>query len=911
MRFVDYINRVNFPDMKPLFCTCLLLVISFVTNAQEAKQDTWVTNGPVSSITRGDGKVFLGGTFNWVGPSHGSGGAVFNSTLTHDSSYPLAGSDLLDAEDDDDGGWYIASHAGIVHLKSDKTIEELGVHANDGFITTLEKVGNVLYFGGSFTNVDGNARGNIAAYDLTSGTLTTWNPNATGSVEVIVASGATIYAGGRFTSIGGQARIRIAALDASTGLATSWNANIASGGGFVQAIALDASAVYFGGSFSNVGGGTPSRTNFAAVNTTTGALLPFNPRPNSFVYNLLLDGTTLYMAGNFSQVAATTKDNFAALNVNTGAFTSMTVTFNNNAEVNSLAIDGQKLFLGGSFTKINGEDRPRLAAVDKTTGALEPMDAGKISDAPYRLVISSGKILAIADHYFIGVAGEATGAIGAVALDEDTGQPVLWTPEMPAQSGDEYLADVELHYQDNRVYFLQKVYRSSDGYYETKLGAVDATDGSISTFEVSVDNVIEAWTFSEDALYLAGQFTEVNGETRSGFAAIELATGNLLPWTISFVPDEQAVNSIAVHNNVLYVAGEFYFNDGEERQNLAAWNATTGALTDWAPEYFSDFGVPRIGAVTDTRVYIIGNGIYTVDATTGETGSGWLALFNEAQIYSMAISGSAIYVGGYSASSDQVATLARLDLATGQVTGIQPVLNDIYASEGSAVTKIAVSDTKLFVGGDFSLDMNGIRRPYYAEYLLSSPGVNMPPQIEATTVTVAVGGIVAIDLEPLLSDPDNNLDLSTLHIKSQSSEHGASASLNELTLTLNYESVTFVGTDHITIGICDLLEECAEQELNIKVTGDEVIVHNAVSPNGDQKNDFLMLEGIESFGENKVTIFNRWGDLVFDVSDYNNTDRAFTGVNKNGNELPSGTYFYKIEYGTGRKVKNGYLSLKR
>jgi gliding motility-associated-like protein len=207
-------------------------------------------------------------------------------------------------------------------------------------------------------------------------------------------------------------------------------------------------------------------------------------------------------------------------------------------------------------------------------------------------------------------------------------------------------------------------------------------------------------------------------------------------------------------------------------------------------------------------------------------------------------------------------------------------------------------------------------RAFYAEYLLSSPGNNRRPQIQAATTTVTAGGTVTINLEPLISDPDDNLDLSSLQLMSQVSEHGASATLDGLTLTLNYEGVAFVGTDHITIQVCDLLDECAQREFAIAVTGDidviqDIVVYNAVSPNGDDKNDFLMLEYIESYSDNQVTIFNRWGDIVFDVSGYNNTDRSFTGINKNGNELPAGTYFYKIEYDGGEKAKNGYLSLKR
>jgi gliding motility-associated-like protein len=67
---------------------------------------------------------------------------------------------------------------------------------------------------------------------------------------------------------------------------------------------------------------------------------------------------------------------------------------------------------------------------------------------------------------------------------------------------------------------------------------------------------------------------------------------------------------------------------------------------------------------------------------------------------------------------------------------------------------------------------------------------------------------------------------------------------------------------------------------------------------------------VEGASKNKVSIYNRWGDLVFEVSDYDNVSRVFTGVSNSGKELPSGTYFYKIDFSSGSPL-SGYLTLKR
>jgi gliding motility-associated-like protein len=182
--------------------------------------------------------------------------------------------------------------------------------------------------------------------------------------------------------------------------------------------------------------------------------------------------------------------------------------------------------------------------------------------------------------------------------------------------------------------------------------------------------------------------------------------------------------------------------------------------------------------------------------------------------------------------------------------------------------------------------------------------------ISAATAETTVQGQVTIDLTTLISDVDNNLDVSTLTIVSQPVS-GASATIDDQhMLLLDYTGVSFTGTDRITIMICDMQGACTQQGLTIEVVGD-VVVYNALSPNGDGLNDVFYLQYIDLVPEtrtNTVTVFNRWGDLVFEVNDYDNNERAFRGLNKHGEKLPSGTYYYKIEYATGSRT--GFISLK-
>jgi gliding motility-associated-like protein len=191
---------------------------------------------------------------------------------------------------------------------------------------------------------------------------------------------------------------------------------------------------------------------------------------------------------------------------------------------------------------------------------------------------------------------------------------------------------------------------------------------------------------------------------------------------------------------------------------------------------------------------------------------------------------------------------------------------------------------------------------------------NQPPVIETSTVTIQPGGTATFNLLSLISDVDNNLDPASLSISEQPIS-GATASIDAAgVLTIDYAGILFSGQDRLTIQACDFSLSCAQQEITIEVAGD-IIVYNAVSPNGDTKNDFLFLQYIEVLQqtrENKVTIFNRWGDVVFEIENYNNNDRVFEGFGSNKkNELVAGIYFYKIEFASGHPAKTGFLQLKR
>jgi len=106
--------------------------------------------------------------------------------------------------------------------------------------------------------------------------------------------------------------------------------------------------------------------------------------------------------------------------------------------------------------------------------------------------------------------------------------------------------------------------------------------------------------------------------------------------------------------------------------------------------------------------------------------------------------------------------------------------------------------------------------------------------------------------------------------------------------------------------------EPVRQELEILALP-EMDVVKVITPNGDGDNDILIIREIERYPENSVRIFNRQGQQLFHIDNYNNRDRAFEGRDSSRRLLESGTYFFKLEWvQDGKKMdQSGWFYLKK
>ena len=128
----------------------------------------------------------------------------------------------------------------------------------------------------------------------------------------------------------------------------------------------------------------------------------------------------------------------------------------------------------------------------------------------------------------------------------------------------------------------------------------------------------------------------------------------------------------------------------------------------------------------------------------------------------------------------------------------------------------------------------------------------------------------------------------------------------------------FTGTDTFVYELCNPQGNCDSATVTIEVVN-TIIPYNGMSVDGDGKNDHFHIGGIESYPNNVVRIYNRWGVKVFETEGYDNVTRVFRGIS-NGRvtvnapeKLPQGTYYYVIEYydHNNKESKVGWLYIKK
>ena len=127
-----------------------------------------------------------------------------------------------------------------------------------------------------------------------------------------------------------------------------------------------------------------------------------------------------------------------------------------------------------------------------------------------------------------------------------------------------------------------------------------------------------------------------------------------------------------------------------------------------------------------------------------------------------------------------------------------------------------------------------------------------------------------------------------------------------------FADLEFLGEDSFSYRLCDLrcIDYCDTAEVQLTIGGDlGCQIPTLITPNGDGVNDVFLIPCLATanYPFNKVSIFNQWGDSVFEGAPYENNWR---GTYK-GEDLPEGTYYFVVDFGDATPVESGFVIIQR
>jgi gliding motility-associated-like protein len=183
--------------------------------------------------------------------------------------------------------------------------------------------------------------------------------------------------------------------------------------------------------------------------------------------------------------------------------------------------------------------------------------------------------------------------------------------------------------------------------------------------------------------------------------------------------------------------------------------------------------------------------------------------------------------------------------------------------------------------------------------------VAVDDHVELTTVAPVSIDVLANDYDP---------DGDALTIISVTSPSKGSVKIENGEIIFTPEG-TVAFTTSFSYKISDPGGLTDEAIVTINYSIEELIISQGFSPNGDGNNDTWYMKGIESYPNNIVKVFDRYGIQVYQKSGYENTIAPWDGRGNVGQWVGKlverGTYFYILELGNGMKQLEGYVVVIR
>jgi trimeric autotransporter adhesin len=590
-----------------------------------------------------------------------------------------------------------------------------GLQGTNGWanVYALMVSGSDLYAAGRFTMAGGVAANNIAKWNGTN-----WSALGSGiggsnaSVAYVYALAmveSNLYVAGDFTMAGGGAANRIAKWNGS-----SWSALGSGLNYFVGALAVSGNDLYAGGGFTKAGGIAASGiakwdgSNWSALGSGL----------SDGVYALAVSGNNLYATGYSStNIGKWDGSSWSAFDSAVGSGVGYPT---------ALTVLGGELYAGGNWIGPASEFIYR-AYVAKWTGSnwLElgsgiDCEWGESWDPQvYALTVSGTSVYA-------GGAFRCAGEVTAHCITK-------WNGTNWSALGSTYRYVSALTTTGRDVYGAGS-FPAADG---TQSNYVAKWNGSgWSPLGTGMVSDVSALAATGSDLYAGGSFTNV-----AGISANQIARWDGTNWSALGSGINGGVYALAVSGRDLYAAGLFTIAGGIAASNIARWNGTNWSALGAGVS--GSIGFVRALAVSGRDLYAAGSftmaGAIAANNIAKWDGTNWSALGSgigrdrNDMVYALAVAGRNLYAGGYffAAGGLPIWYLAKWDGSSWSAVGSRL----LSYGEGPDIWTMAASGTDLYVGGWFATEDGDLHIAKWNGTCWSGLGSGVNGSVHALVVT--------------------------------------------------------------------------------------------------------------------------------------------------------------------------------
>ena len=548
----------------------------------------WMANGQVHTMAQHNQKLYLGGSFTYLGPLTGNAGIVdLEGNLIPGS--PVVNGTIHTIIEDGNDGWFIGGAFTkvnnkdwpyLAHILPDGSLNEGFNFFPNGSVNVLYREGNQLFVVGGFKEVNALERDRFFSIYLHQNHITELIIEADSGfnrsdIQDMVLHDGKLYISGTFERINNQIRKRLASIDIYTGQLTNWAPSVSGPGTQRINMAIKDDILYLGGWFDKIG--QQDRKNLASFDLSTGNLTNWKPSTNHFVHKLLISESILIIGGGFQFVNRQTNPALAKLDLSTGELLDWNPFASHTYDVDiiDLAEKDGIVYTVGRFRNVNGKKKNNLAAFDITSGQLTEWKAS--SDFGAQAIALGG------NHLLIGGTFKSIGGVDRInlaSIDMDSGRATDWQLDTDLAS-----RSVESFLLEDEILYIGGNFNSLGSNTRYHLASYDISNNTLTEWKPEVDlsntaySLVSNLVLHNKILYVGGTFGNLNGAIRTNLGAYNTTNGVLLSWepNPNFPP-----NDFSINENILFIGGQFSHIAGQARSGLAAFDLTTGQLTDFA-----------------------------------------------------------------------------------------------------------------------------------------------------------------------------------------------------------------------------------------------------------------------------------------------------------------------------------------